>query len=186
MAIPYWRKNRLAWDKPTLGGRVLPGTVTLAPFKFGLKVHEGDPSGKDGGKVIFQGLNLPRAVLTLEIDREEDFDAWNSLAPLILPVKQPQARDILAVYHPILARYGFNSCIVEDIEDTPPRNGGPEIVRLFLIVIFQRDNATHAPNKSATASKGGNAQTITLSSDVTRIKDVRDRPTAGGGRPTSP
>lgn len=188
MQPPYWRINRLAWDEPRIAGFIMPGRATLMPFKFGLKVQEGSASGKDGGKTVIRGLNLPRAQFVIEVDTGDDYFMMDKILRTVMPIVQPSARDLYSVYHPTLARYNFNACLVEDIEETPPSNGGPWIVKLFLIVVFNRDNATHTPTKTinGTGNAAGNAQAITLNGNTTRIKDVRDRPTAGGGRPSVP
>ena len=187
MQPPYWRINRQAWEKPTIAGFIMPGRVTLASFKFGLKVQEGSASGKDGGKTIIRGLNLPRAQFTMEVDTGDDYFMADKIMRTVMPIVQPSARDLYSVYHPTLARYKFNACLVENIEETPPNNGGPIIFKLYLIVVFSRDNATHTPVKTGnTTGATGNAQTIALNGNVNRIKDVRDRPTDGGGRPTVP
>lgn len=184
-SVPYWRKNTRAWNKPTLGGYVLPGLAKLRPFKFGLRVNEGTASGKDGGSIVIQGLKLPRAVLTLELESEDDNSNWSRLAGVILPVKQPQLRDQLPVYYPTLARYGFNQAIVLEITETPPSSGGPCLIEIELAVIFSGDNATHVPARTQTTSVG-QTQAIPLTGSVDRIKDVRDRPFAQGGKPLTP
>lgn len=185
MSPPYWRINRLAWDEPRIAGFILPGRVTLAPFKIGIKVQEGEASGKDGGKPVFRGVALPRAQFTCEIDTGDDYFMMDAIVKIIMPIGQPTKRNLYNVYHPTLARYKCNVCYCEWIEETPPNNGGPAIFKLFLVCVFSRDDATHTPTKSA-ATSPGNAQAIDLVGNVKRINDVRDRPTDGGGRPTAP
>ena len=166
-------------------GFILPGRVTLAPFKIGIKVQEGEASGKDGGKPVFRGVALPRAQFTCEIDTGDDYFMMDAIVKIIMPIGQPTKRNLYNVYHPTLARYKCNVCFCEWIEETPPNNGGPVIFKLFLVCVFSRDDATHTPTKSA-ATSPGNAQAIDLIGNVKRINDVRDRPTDGGGRPTTP
>lgn len=171
--IPYWRTNFQAWNKPTIAGKILPGTVTLSPFGPEINVQEGAASGKDGGKVVVRGLKLVPCTFTLEIDTEEDFQSFVALAPVLMPVAQPQARDLLAVYHPILALWGFTRGLVKHPETTPPRNGGPMLVKITVLMVFERDNATHTPANT----QNGSAQvveSIPLGGDVNRFKDVRD------------
>lgn len=178
--IPYWRKNLQAWNKPTIAGRILPGTVTLSPFGPMLNIQEGAASGKDGGKVVVRGLKFSRATLTLEIDTEEDFDTFLDLSRVLVPVEQPQARDLLSVYHPLLALWGFTRGLVEHPEITPPRNGGPMVVKITLLMVFERDNATHTPTNSP-ASTVATVESIPLGGDARQFRDVRDR-----SRPTVP
>lgn len=185
MSPPYWRINRAAWDEPRIAGFIMPGRVTLAPFKIGIKVQEGEASGKDGGKPVFRGMNLPRAQFTCEVDTGDDYFTMDAIVRTIMPVGVPTERDLYIVNHPTLARYRCNVCFCENIEETPPSNGGPAIFKLFLVCVFSRDNATHTPTKIA-ATSAGNSQAISLGGSVERLKDVRDRPPAGGGRPSTP
>lgn len=178
--VPYWRKNLQAWNKPTIAGKILPGTVKLAPFGPMLNIQEGAASGKDGGKIVIRGLKFARAVFTLEIDTEEDFDRFQDLVPVLLPISQPQARDLLAVYHPMLAMWGYTRGLVEHPEITEPQNGGPMLVKITMLMANERDDATHSPANT----QKGTAQvidTIPLGGEVNRFRDVRDR-----ARPTRP
>lgn len=178
--IPYWRKNLQAWNKPTIAGKILPGTVKLAPFGPQLNIQEGAASGKDGGKIVVRGLKFAPATFTLEIDTEEDYNRFLDLAPVLMPIAQPQARDLLAIYHPMLALWNFNRGLVTHPEVTEPSNGGPMIVKISVLMAFERDNATKVPANT----QKGSAQTIDaipLGGDANRFRDVRDR-----ARPTSP
>lgn len=172
--IPYWRSNYQAWNKPTVAGKILPGTVTLQPFGPEINVQEGGASGKDGGKVVVRGLKFEPAIFVCEIDTEEDFNTFVSLAPTLMPVTQPQARDLLAVYHPLLALWGFNRGLVKKPKVTPPRNGGPMIVEITILMVFERDNATHTP-KNTQKGSAQVVESISLGGDVNRFPDVRDR-----------
>ena len=163
-----------------MAGKILPGTVKLMPFAPKITVQEGTAGGKDGGKVVVRGLKLVPAVFVMEIDTEEDFSTFLDLSPTLLPVAQPQARDLLAVYHPVLALWGFWRGLVTEPEITEPYNGGPMIVKLTILMVFERDNATHVPANT----QRGSAQTIDtvpLGGQANRFRDVRDR-----ARPTSP
>ena len=178
--IPYWRSNLQAWQKPTIAGKILPGTVTLSPFGPQLNIQEGPASGKDGGKVVVRGLKFARAVFTLEIDTEEDFNRFLELVPTLVPIAQPQERNLIAIYHPLLALWGFDRGLAEHPEITPPHNGGPLIAKITVLMVFERDNATHTPANT----QKGTAQTIDtipLGGEANRFRDVRDR-----ARPSSP
>jgi hypothetical protein len=179
--IPYWRTNRLAWEKPTVAGKMLPGTVKLAPFGPKLNVQEGAASGKDGGKLLIRGMKFARATFTLTIDTEEDWDSWIALAPILMPVTQPQARDLLAVHHPLLAKWNFTRGLVEDVEETEPSNGGPLHAKIVILMAFERDDATHSPAKTS-AGKVAEVSSIPLAGDTKRPLDVRDRARPKGPR----
>lgn len=180
--IPYWRSNLQAWQKPTIAGKILPGTVTLFEgFGPELNVQEGPASGKDGGKIVIRGLKFARSGFYLEIDTAEDFNTFLDLAPTLMPVAQPQARDLVAVYHPWLALWGYTRGLVTKPEGKHmPRNGGPLVIAINLLLVIERDNATHTPANT----QKGTAQTIDtipLGGEANRFRDVRDR-----ARPSSP
>jgi hypothetical protein len=180
--IPYWRDNIQAWDKPTIAGVILPGTVTLSPFGPELNIHEGSAAGKDGGKLLIRGMKFAPAEFMLEIDTREDFFRWLQLAPTLVPVTQPQERNLLPVYHPILAMFRFSRGLVTAIPVTQPRNGGPIIIRIKMLMAIDRDNATHTPTPTAASKAAVPAvQSIPLAGDYTALRDVRDR-----NRPTVP
>lgn len=179
--VPYWRDNPQAWNKPTIAGRILPGTVTLMPFGPELNIHEGKAAGKDGGKLLIRGLKFAPVEFTLEIDTREDFAQWLQLALVLIPVTQPQERHLLAVYHPILAMFRFSRGLVVHPAVTPPRNGGPMLAKIKMLMAIDRNNATHAPVAAAGAASVPAVQSIPLGGNANRISDVRDR-----ARPDAP
>lgn len=141
-----------SWDRPTINGVVIPGVVTLMPFKISVRVQQGDASGRDFGSIICRGLDIPRANFQVEIYSTKQHEAWTDFAPNLIPRTLPDKRDVVQVYHPTLARYGYNFAFVESIEETPPRNGGPLTAKIGLVIIEKpRDNATQAPKKKAGA-----------------------------------
>jgi hypothetical protein len=174
--VPYWRDNVQAWDKPTMAGTILPGTVTLSAFGPELNIHEGAAAGKDGGKLLIRGMKFAPAEFTLEIDTREDFFRFQQLAPTLMPVTQPQERNLLAIYHPVLALFRFSRGLVSHIAITPPRNGGPLVVKVKLLMAIDRDNATHVPTQAASSRAAVPAvQSVPLAGGFTDLRDVRDR-----------
>jgi hypothetical protein len=98
----------------------------------------------------------------------------------LVPIAQPQERNLIAIYHPLLALWGFDRGLAEHPEITPPHNGGPLIAKITVLMVFERDNATHTPANT----QKGTAQTIDtipLGGEANRFRDVRDR-----ARPSSP
>lgn len=180
-SIPYWRDNYRAWQKKTIAGINVPGNCKLGPIGPELNVQEGPASGKDGGKILLRGLKFKTCTLTTEIDTRADWSIFvNQLAPKIIPVAQPQARDIVDIYHPLLALWKYTKGLVKQVDCEEPRNGGPLIVKILLLLVVERENATHAP----VASSMGNVkrvESIPIAGDANRIKDVRDR-----SRPAQP
>ena len=91
------------------------------------------------------------------------------------------ARDLVAVYHPWLALWGYTRGLVTKPEGKHmPRNGGPLVIAINLLLVIERDNATHTPANT----QKGTAQTIDtipLGGEANRFRDVRDR-----ARPSSP
>ena len=178
--IPYWRDNIQAWDKPTIAGVILPGTVTLSPFGPELNIHEGSAAGKDGGKLLIRGMKFPQAEFTLEIDTREDFFRWQQLLPVLMPTTQPQERNLLPVYHPMLAMFRFNRGLIAAILPTQPRNGGPFVVKIKMIMAIDRDNATHTP-AAVTSPTVAAVQSIPVGGEPQNFRTVADR-----NRPTVP
>lgn len=138
MATPFWRTGSAVrpgaagpWERPRMAGRPLPGRqVFLDHLEIKLRAHHPKASGKDGGLAIFKGLEPPKWAFELQIDDAADHAALDALLPVIFPLRRPDERNTVKVYHPTLARYGIGYCYVAGIKETPPRNGGPLTVRI--------------------------------------------------------
>ena len=137
--IPYWRDNLRAWQKKTIAGVIVPGNCKIGPIGPELNIQEGPASGKDGGKVLIRGMKFRSVVFTTEIDTRADFANFvTKFAPVIFPVTQPQARDIVNVYHPMLALWGYNRGLVKHVEGAEPSNGGPMVVKIEVLLVVER------------------------------------------------
>ena len=62
-------------------------------------------------------MKFRSVVFTTEIDTRADFATFvTKLAPVIFPIAQPQAREIVNIYHPMLALWGYNRGLVKHVE----------------------------------------------------------------------
>jgi hypothetical protein len=135
LSLPSWINNHKKWDKPTIGNVVLPGVVLFKGISVQLRVEHNKAAGSDGGGSLIKGLEMPKFVFELFLSSKEDEDAWDKLAPYLLPRKDPRVRGALPVYHPTLARFQIVACIVEQLEEIPPVAGGPLTVRIHCLAV---------------------------------------------------
>lgn len=134
MKLPSWiAPGNKKWNKPTIGNVELPGVVHFKGISMKLRVESNKASGSDGGGSLIKGLEMPKFVFELAIGNKDDEDAWNNLAPYLLPRKDITQRGALPVYHPSLARFQIVACIVEELEEHPPLAGGPLIVVIHCL-----------------------------------------------------
>lgn len=173
--IPYWRDNIRAWQKKTIAGITVPGNCKIGPIGPELNIQEGPASGKDGGKVLIRGMKFRSVVFTTEIDTRADFATFvTKLAPVIFPITQPQAREIVNIYHPMLALWGYNRGLVKHVEGAEPSNGGPMVVKIEVLLVVERENATRSPT-IAPAGSVRTVESVDTAGSAKRVKDSRDR-----------
>ena len=173
--IPYWRDNLRAWQKKTIARVIVPGNCKIGPIGPELNIQEGPASGKEGGKVLIRGMKFRSVVFTTEIDTRADFaDFVTKFAPVIFPVTQPQARNIVNVYHPMLALWGYNRGLVKHVEGAEPSNGGPMVVKIEVLLVVERENATRSP-AIAPAGSVRTVESVDTAGSAKRVKDLRDR-----------
>lgn len=170
MATPFWGTNVKAWDKPTIGGKILPGVVHLKDAGVTLRIQKAKASGSDGGGLTIKGLELPDFTFEGEITSEADHFAWDALVPLLLPRRDPKTRAPLPVYHPSLARYGIALAVVKDIHEEPPRAGGPLRYKIECLAV-----AAKKPGATKKADPAAVAPTIPLAvTGGVPARDIRD------------
>lgn len=155
LLLPSWIRRPKAWDKPSIGNVALPGIVTFRGVTLQLRVEKNKSSGVDGGGGIIKGLELPQFQFDLAIHSQEDEDAWNRLAPLLLPRKDPKQRGVLPVYHPTLVRFQILSCLVEKLVETPPVAGGPLLVQIQCLAVTPKKPGATKSIKSQNSSVQG-------------------------------
>ncbi len=123
--LPSWVTDAKRWMQPTLGNIVLPGVVYLHECGIGLRNQKSKSSGNDYGNILIQGLEIPEFTFEILLFTKKDEDAWENISQLYLPRKRPNERNILPVYHPMLALYQITSCLVLSLRSRMPNAGGP-------------------------------------------------------------
>lgn len=125
MNLPSWITDPKKWMEPTLGNVVLPGVVYLHDCGIGLRNQKSKSSGNDNGNILIQGLEIPDFEFELLLFTGDHERAFNNIAPYYLPRKRPSERDILSVYHPMLAVFQITNCVVLRLRLRMPNAGGP-------------------------------------------------------------
>lgn len=143
MSLPSWITDHKRWEKPTLGNIILPGVVHTSQVGTKLRTQHDKASGKDGGDIRITGLEIPKFMFRLTLNSKEEEDAWNKIAPLFLPRKDPRQRKVLPVYHPSLARFQIVACIVEHVNETMPSGDQPLMAEIHCLAVSPpKNNAT--------------------------------------------
>lgn len=174
MATPFWGTNPKAWDAPTIAGAQIPGVVRLAsPVGRRLKIDDGQAAGNDGGSVTIKGLENPRFHFLVELRTDAEQAAWDQLVALLEPRQNPRDRKPVPVYHPSLARYGIQVCLVEYIGDEEqPTAGGNLRGKIECRGLFPSKKG--ATKKAAANGAAGPAPTIPLAVTTgAKVADIR-------------
>lgn len=161
LSLPSWITDPKRWNSATLGNIVLPGITYLHEVGIGLRRQKSKSSGNDYGNVLIQGLEIPDFRFELLLQTAEDERGWENVVPIFLPRKQPTQRDILAVYHPMLAYYQISACLVVDLRSRLPNAGNSMTAIIDCVAVSPiKTNATKTLSSKGLGGKGpgGNYQ----------------------------
>jgi len=163
MSLPSWITNRRAWEKPTIGNVVIPGVVRLTGGALKLRIESNKSSGNDASSSLIKGLEQPTFGFQVSLTSREDELEFDKLIPILIPRKNPQARDALPVFHPILAKHDINNCLVSEINPGFPEPGGHLVYEISCIAVSpDKLGATKKVNPKGAGGKGPIAPIIDL------------------------
>ena len=154
--MPSWISNPSEWMQPTLNNIIIPGVVYLKDY-VGVKLRhqKSKAEGRDYGSIFIQGLELPDFEFEVLIRTGTEEKQWKDLVPYLLPRKNPQARDIIPVYHPILSMYQITNCVTIALESKQAIAGGPMNCRIGCVASAAvKENANKNLNNKGTGGRG--------------------------------
>ena len=167
---PSWINNRTSWDKVVLDGETLPGICYLQETGIKLEREKNKGSGKDSGSVILRGMEAPDFTIEVHIHTSAEESNWFRIQRKLLSRIDPRNRTFYSVYHPLLAEFSINTCIIHGVFTKPPLRGGPLIGKINCTAVsISKSGAT----KNVTP-KGINAPNTIDVGPAIRAADPRD------------
>jgi hypothetical protein len=96
-----------------LGGEKSPGKATVTSGAFTRKYDVREPYGASGGSTVYQGDEIKRASVLIELWKPEQYADWTRFARKVIFAKVTKAA--LTVDHPVLEAIQFKECQVESL-----------------------------------------------------------------------
>lgn len=118
---PFWDDEPDLWDEVQLGGDKLPGLCVIDDGEIGRKLDLRKSPGTDGGRIVDKGYDLGKLKISVTIWTAEQFSAWETLLPKILPRRKLTDRQPLEIVHPAINEIGIDAVYIVKI--SPLKNG---------------------------------------------------------------
>jgi hypothetical protein len=100
-------------DFIVLGGERSPGKATITSGAFTRKYDVREPYGASGGSTVYQGDEIKRASVLIELWDKDQYAEWTRFARKVLLAKVQKTA--LTVDHPVLEAIQFKECQVESV-----------------------------------------------------------------------
>lgn len=136
-----------------------PGTVTLSDFPYDQDLEEQRAQGTTGSGTLNHGTKLARFTATFFLADQEDCDAWEDFAKMLVESTLSPKPKALFVFHPDLLRNRILDVQVQSIGGiVRDQKGGATVTVKFL----QFKPAKPKPASKAEAGGGQRQGTTTL------------------------
>lgn len=163
--LPPWIKNQKEWTHPTLANLEIPGSVQLGGISQKQAIKDNKQPGKEGGGIILEGMIPPKFEFKTLIVTGSEYAALEQRLPIWQYLQQPDLRQAIPVYHPLLKPFGVVSCIIEEILSISPTADKPleVVIKCIAVTAGIEKNV----GKVAKKSVGPKTQTVTPKVNVT-------------------
>jgi len=140
MTQPFWDNGEVsptevfgnAWDYLVLGGYQIPGVLEEPPkVEPSRKADKKNGPGLDGATLTWQGYEPPDVTFKILIWKQEQWEAWQELYPLILPRPGKPPAAPFTAEHPALAVVGIFEIAITKIS-APERASQRGVMRITV------------------------------------------------------